>query len=146
MESAFDILVVEDNRLEIRLMKEAFEGPNVRNRLHSALDGEQAMAFLRRSAGFETSPRPNLILLDINMPRKNGLDVLAEIKADPALCSIPTVMLTSSAAKSDIDRAYSLHANGYVRKPVDFDDFMAVMGTIESFWAGVATLPTTAAS
>jgi DNA-binding NarL/FixJ family response regulator len=99
------------------------------------------MRFLRREGPFADVPRPGLILLDVNMPRKGGLDVLAEIKEDSALRSIATVMLTSSKDERDVKRAYDLHANGYVHKPVDFDDFMAVMGSIEQFWTGVVRLP-----
>ena len=137
----FEILVVDDNPVEFRLMQEAFEGPGIRNRLHPVGNAEEAIAFLRHGKGFETAPRPDLILLDINMPGKNGLEVLAEIKGDPGLQTIPTIMLTGSNDKGHLDQAYTLHANGYVRKPVDFDDFMAVMGGIENFWAGTAVLP-----
>lgn len=141
LDQRFEILVVDDNPVEFRLMQEAFEAPGIRNRLHAASNGEKALAFLRHGEGFEDAPRPDLILLDINMPGQNGLDVLDAIKKDPSLKTIPIVMLTSSGEKKDIDQAYSLHANGYVRKPVDLDDFIVVMGSIENFWAGAAILP-----
>lgn len=146
MHDSFEILVVEDNPVEFRLMQEAFEGPGIPNRLHRTADGEEALAFLRKAEGFHDAARPDLILLDLNMPRKGGLAVLAEIKADPGLRSIPTVILTSSNAQADVDRAFDLQANGYVRKPVDLDDFMAVMGTVENFWAGVSMRPSRAAA
>jgi two-component system, chemotaxis family, response regulator Rcp1 len=139
-----DILLVDDSPMDLRLMREALDGSRVASRLHMVQDGVEAMQFLRREGSFAVSPRPDLILLDVNMPRKGGLDVLAEIKGDPALRSIATVMLTSSKEERDIKRAYDLHANGYVQKPVDFDDFMAVMGSIEQFWTGVVRLPATA--
>src|SRR5688572_4333879 len=108
-EQHFEILVVDDNPVEFRLMQEAFEGPGVRNRLHPVGNGDEAIAFLRRGKGFETAPRPDLILLDINMPGKNGLEVLAEIKGDPMLRSIATIMLTGSNDKDHLDKAYTLH-------------------------------------
>jgi CheY-like chemotaxis protein len=137
----FEILVVDDNPAEIGLMREALEGTRVTNRLHAAHGGAEAMAFLRREGLFQDAPRPDLILLDVNMPRKGGLEVLADIKADHSLRGIPIVMLTSSKEERDVARAYDLQASGYVQKPVDFDDFIAVMGGIEQFWTGIARLP-----
>ncbi|HUR24683.1 MAG TPA: response regulator [Candidatus Thermoplasmatota archaeon] len=136
-----EILLVDDSAIDVQLMQEALEGSLVSSRLHSARDGIEAMAFLRQEAPFEDAPRPSLILLDLKLPRKGGLEVLAEIKGDATLRGIPTVMLTSSSEERDIARAYDLQANGYVQKPVDFDEFIAVMGAIEQFWTGVARLP-----
>lgn len=137
-----DILLVDDSKTDVQIMQEALEGARVINRLHSARDGVEALAFLRREGAFKSAPRPGLILLDVHMPRKGGLEALAEIKGDPALRGIPTVMLTSSREERDVTKAYDLHANGYIQKPVDFDDFIAVMGSIEQFWTGVVRLPT----
>lgn len=136
-----EILLVDDSSIDVQLMQEALEGSQVTSRLHSARDGVEAMAFLRREAPFEGAPRPGLILLDLTMPGKDGLAVLAEIKADAKLRGIPTVMLTSSSEERDITRAYDLQANGYVQKPVAFTEFIAVMGAIEQFWTGVVRLP-----
>ncbi len=136
-----EILLVDDNATDIRIMQEALDVAHVANRLHSARDGVEAMAFLRRENSNGKAPRPDLILLDVNMPRKGGLEVLAEIKADPELRSIPTVMLTSSADDENVARAYKLQANGFVVKPVDLDDFITVVGGIEQYWSGIATLP-----
>lgn len=141
-----EILLVDDSHTDVQIMQEALEGTRVLSRLHSARDGVEALAFLRREGPFESAPRPGLILLDVHMPRKGGLEVLAEIKGDPALRGIPTVMLTSSREERDVAQAYDLHANGYVQKPVDFDDFVAVMGSIEQFWTGVVRLPTPVAN
>lgn len=137
-----DILLVDDSKTDVQIMQEALEGARVMNRMHSARDGVEAMAFLRREGPFKSAPRPGLILLDVHMPRKGGLEALAEIKGDPELRAIPTVMLTSSREERDVAKAYDLHANGYIQKPVDFDDFIAVMGSIEQFWTGVVRLPT----
>ncbi|MEK6975767.1 MAG: response regulator [Candidatus Thermoplasmatota archaeon] len=139
----FEILLVDDSKTDVRIMEEALAGNQSRvvSRLHHARNGKESLAFLRKEGQFTAAPRPDLILLDVNMPGKSGLDVLAEIKGDPALRGIPTVMLTSSREERDVARAYDLQANGYVQKPVDFDDFMAVMGGIELFWTGVSRLP-----
>lgn len=139
-----EILLVDDSTSDVQIMREALNGTHVPSRLHAARDGVEALAFLHREGAFAQAPRPGLILLDVNMPRKGGLEVLAEIKSDPALRGIPTVMLTSSRDERDIARAYDLHANGYVQKPVDFDDFIVVMGSIEQFWTGIARLPAAA--
>ncbi len=136
-----EILLVDDNPAEIRIMQEALENARVANRLHAARDGAEAMNFLRREGGFKDAPRPDLIFLDLNMPKKSGLDVLAEIKGDPSLRSIPTIILTSSKTESDVARAYTLQANGVVVKPVDFDELTTVVGGIENYWSGIAKLP-----
>lgn len=136
-----EILLVDDNPADIRIMQEALRDARVANRLHAARDGVECLAFLRREGAFKDAPRPDLILLDLNMPRKSGMEVLAEIKADPDLRGIPTVVLTSSKDEGDVARAYELQANGYVVKPVDLDDFVAVVGGIEEFWVGVVKLP-----
>lgn len=141
-----EILLVDDNQIDVQIMQEALQGTRVLSRLHSARDGVEAMAFLRREGEFKSAPRPGLILLDVNMPRKGGLEALAEIKGDPAFRGIPTVVLTSSRDERDIAKAYDLHANGYVQKPVDFDDFVTIMGGIENFWTGIATLPSPGAT
>jgi CheY-like chemotaxis protein len=137
----FEILLVDDNRTDVEIMQEALEGGKVSTRLHAACDGVEAMAFLRREDAYRDAPRPDLILLDMKMPRMGGLEVLAAVKGDPDLRSIPTVMLTSSKEGRDVARAYELQANGFVQKPLDFDDFLVVMGGIEQFWTSVATVP-----
>ncbi|HUR63050.1 MAG TPA: response regulator [Candidatus Thermoplasmatota archaeon] len=136
-----EILLVDDNPADIRIMQEALRDARVANRLHAARDGVECMAFLRREGAFKDAPRPDLILLDLNMPRKGGMEVLAEIKGDPDLRGIPTVILTSSKEEGDVARSYELQANGYVVKPVDLDDFIEVVGGIEEFWVGVVKLP-----
>jgi CheY-like chemotaxis protein len=136
-----EILLVDDNPADIRIMQEALKDARVANRLHATRDGIECMAFLRREGAFKDAPRPDLILLDLNMPRKGGLEVLAEIKADADLRGIPTVILTSSKEEGDVARSYELQANGYVVKPVDLDDFIEVVGGIEEFWVGVVKLP-----
>ncbi len=146
MEPMFEILLVDDNPAEVLLMQEALSSTRLTNRLHAVHDGVEAMNFLRRAGEFKDAPRPGLILLDLNMPRKGGLQTLSEIKADPDLRSIPTVILTSSQADGDVARAYAHQANGFVVKPVDLDDFTAVMGGIEQFWTGIARLPTPAST
>lgn len=137
----FEILLVDDNPTEIALMHEALSGARLANRLHTAHDGVEAMAFLRRDGSFKDAPRPSLILLDLNMPRKGGLQTLSEIKADPDLRGIPTVILTSTMQDGEVARAYSLQANGYVQKPIDLDEFIAVMGGIEQYWTSIVRLP-----
>jgi chemotaxis family two-component system response regulator Rcp1 len=136
-----EILLVDDNPADIRIMQEALRDARVANRLHAARDGVECMAFLRKEGAYKDAPRPDLILLDLNMPRKGGLEVLAEIKADADLRGIPTVVLTSSKEEGDVARSYELQANGYVVKPVDLDDFIEVVGGIEEFWVGVVKLP-----
>ena len=136
-----DILMVEDNPGDIRLTLEAFRENKMNNSLHVVKDGVQAMAFLRREGEYADAPRPDLILLDLNLPKKDGREVLAEIKADPSLMRIPVVILTTSQAEEDILKSYSLHANCFVTKPVDLDQFMKVVQSIEQFWITIVKLP-----
>ena len=136
-----EVLLVEDDPGDVLLTTEAFEHNKVRNNLHVVNDGEQAMAFLRREDKYAGSPRPDLVLLDLNLPRKDGREVLEEIKADEELRSVPVVVLTTSEADEDILRSYHLHANAYVTKPVDFDQFIRVVRQIDDFFVTVVKLP-----
>jgi CheY-like chemotaxis protein len=136
-----DILLVEDNPGDARLMQEALAEARVRNRLHVVADGVEALAYLRRQDPFPSAVRPDLILLDLNLPGKDGRDVLAEIKRDQDLRRIPVVILTSSQAAADIARAYDLHANAYVTKPLDVEQFITVVKSIEDFWLTIVKLP-----
>jgi two-component system response regulator len=136
-----EILMVEDSPTDVLITEEALEQAKVRNHLHVVEDGVQAMAFLHQEDPYTQVPRPDLILLDLNLPRKDGREVLAEIKADERLKTIPVVILTTSRAEEDVLRAYGLHANCYISKPVDFTRFMEVVRAIESFWFTVVTLP-----
>jgi chemotaxis family two-component system response regulator Rcp1 len=136
-----DILLVEDNPGDVDLTKEAMQGAKVANRLHVAEDGEQALDFLFRRGQFANAPRPDLILLDLNLPKKDGREVLEAIRADQELTSIPIVILTTSHADEDIARAYRLHANCYIPKPVSFKKFLTVIQSIENFWLTVVKLP-----
>jgi CheY-like chemotaxis protein len=136
-----DVLLVEDDEGDVLMTREAFEFYKIRNPLHVVTDGEQALQFLRRTGPFADAPRPGLILLDVNLPRLNGLEVLAELKQDPALLLIPVVMLTTSKADEDILRSYKLHANAYVSKPVDFENFMAAIRQIDDFFLTLVQLP-----
>ena len=138
-----EILLVEDNPGDVDLTREALEGAKVRNQLHVVDDGEAAVEFLYRRGEFAAAPRPGLILLDLNLPKKNGRQVLKEIKADPTLAEIPVVVLTTSEADEDILRAYELHANCYITKPVNFKQFLAVIKAIEDFWLTIVKLPKT---
>jgi len=135
------ILMVEDNPTDILIAKEGLLSAKMLNTLHVADDGIEAMKFLRQQGKYAGAPRPDLILLDLNMPRKNGQEVLAEIKADDNLRNIPVVVLTTSMAEKDITKSYGLHANCYITKPVDFDQFVNVVQTIQDFWFSVVTLP-----
>lgn len=137
-----EILLVEDNAADVRLTEEALLEGKVRNTLHVARDGVQAMDFLHRRGEFANAVRPDIILLELNLPRKDGRQVLTEIKEDPELRSIPVVVLTTSAAERDILQSYSLHANCYIIKPVDLDQFVAVVKSIDDFWLTVVRLPT----
>ena len=139
-----NILLIEDNPADVRLTREALTEAKVLNTLHVMADGVAALAFLRREGRHADSPRPDLILLDLNLPKKDGREVLAEIKMDDALNLIPVVVLTTSSAEEDIMRTYKLHANAYVTKPVDFKQFLRVISAIEQFWLAVVTLPPTA--
>ena len=136
-----NILLVEDNPADARLAVEAFRETNVTCGVDIVDDGIKAMQYLRREAPYQASPRPDLILLDLNLPRMNGREVLAELKADVHLQQIPVVVLTTSAAAKDVENAYSLHANCYITKPANFDDFVDVIGTIKKFWFHAARLP-----
>lgn len=136
-----EILLVEDNPGDVRLTKEALRDGKILNNLNVVTDGVEAMAFLRREGDYADAPRPELILLDLNLPRKDGREVLAEIKRDEELKRIPVVILTSSAAEQDIIKSYNLHANCYVTKPVDLDQFIGVVKSIEHFWLKVVKLP-----
>lgn len=136
-----DILMVEDNPGDVRLTVEALKEAKVRNNLHTVEDGVEAMAFLRRQGRYAEAPRPDLVLLDLNLPKKTGREVLAEIKADPDLRRIPVVILTVSQAEQDIVKSYNLHANCYITKPVDLDRFLEVVQSIENFWLTVVMLP-----
>jgi len=136
-----DILLVEDNPGDARLTREALTGSKVRNHLHHAKDGEEAMAFLRREGRFGDAPMPDLILLDLNLPRRDGREVLEDIKSDRALKHIPVVILTSSQADEDIIRSYRLHANCFITKPVDLEQLTKVVQGIEQFWFTLVRLP-----
>jgi CheY-like chemotaxis protein len=136
-----EILLVEDSPSDAEFTNEALKEAKVRNHLSIVEDGVQAMEFLRRQGRYTNAPRPDLIMLDLNLPRKDGREVLAELKADDNLRMIPVVVLTTSRAEEDIIRAYKLHANCYITKPVDFQQFLTVVRSIESFWLFVVTLP-----
>ena len=136
-----DVLLVEDDPGDVLMTREAFEEHKLRNTLHVVTDGVQAVAFLRRQGEYADAPRPGLILLDLNLPRKDGREVLAEIKADETLRTIPVVVLTTSEAEEDVLRSYDLHANAYVTKPVDFDRFVEVIRQIDDFFISVVRLP-----
>jgi CheY-like chemotaxis protein len=137
-----DVLLVEDDEGDVLMTKEAFEYHKIRNRLHVVSDGDQALQFLRRTGVFADAPRPGLILLDVNLPRRSGLEVLAELKQDQELLVIPVVMLTTSRAEEDILRSYSLHANAFVTKPVDFEHFIDAIRQIDNFFLTLVCLPT----
>jgi chemotaxis family two-component system response regulator Rcp1 len=136
-----EILMVEDNPGDVRLTVEALKEGKVRNNFHTVEDGVEAMAFLRRQGRYAEAPRPDLVLLDLNLPKMNGREVLAEIKEDPELRRIPVVILTVSKAEQDILKSYNLHANCYITKPVDLDQFLEVVKSIENFWLTVVMLP-----
>jgi two-component system, chemotaxis family, response regulator Rcp1 len=136
-----EILLVEDCRDEAELTMESFRDGKVRNRIHWVEDGEEAMAFLRRQGAHAAAPRPDLILLDLRLPRKSGHEVLAEVKQDPALKRIPVVIMTESDDEKDILRAYDRYANCYVTKPVDMDKFIEAVRSIEDFWLTIVHLP-----
>jgi CheY-like chemotaxis protein len=136
-----DVLLVEDDPGDILMTREAFQHHKIQNKLHVVTDGEQALQFLHQTGEYTSVPRPGLILLDLNLPRRSGHEVLAELKEDPQLRIIPVVILTTSQAEEDILRSYSLHANAYVSKPVDFERFMDVIRQIDSFFVTVVKLP-----
>ena len=136
-----EILLVEDDPGDVLITREALEHSKVSNHLSVVSNGEEALAFLHREPPFGDEPRPGLILLDLNLPRLNGREVLASVKADPDLRRIPVVILTTSSADEDIVRSYDLHANAYVTKPVDFDQFMSAVRQIDEFFVTIVTLP-----
>ncbi len=137
-----EILLVEDNAGDVGLVEEVVQESKIRNNLHVAEDGEEAIFYLNGKEKYLGSRRPDLILLDLNLPKKNGHEVLREIKEDENLKNIPVIVLTSSSAEKDILRAYELHANAYVTKPIDFNQFIKVAASITDFWLEIARLPT----
>lgn len=139
--SAVEILLVEDNPGDVRLTREALKESKIRNNLNIVRDGVEAMAFLRREGDFARAPRPDIILLDLNLPRKDGREVLQEIKADESLRRIPVVILTTSDDEHDILESYNLHANCYITKPVDLNRFVTIIKNIEDFWLTIVRLP-----
>ena len=139
--NVIEVLLVEDDPGDIVLIREAFEHNKVYNTLHVVSDGVQALEFLRREGDYADAPRPDLMLLDLNLPRKDGREVLAEVKEDAGLRTIPVVVLTTSEAEEDIARSYKLHANAFISKPVDFDRFIEVVRQIDDFFVSVVKLP-----
>jgi CheY-like chemotaxis protein len=139
--AAIEVLLVEDSPGDVRLTREAFKDAKVLINLNVAADGVEAMAFLNRQGNNANSPRPDLILLDLNLPKKDGREVLAELKESPAFKSIPVVILTTSASEADIHGSYQHHANCYITKPVDLEGFLKVVRSIDSFWLSVVRLP-----
>ncbi len=138
---AIEILMVEDSPSDAQLAIEALQAAKISNRLSHVEDGVEAVRFLRRQGPYKDAPRPDLILLDLNLPRKDGREVLEELKRDPDLKVIPVVVLTTSRSEEDVLRSYQLHANCYITKPVDFTQFMNVVKSIEHFWLTIVTLP-----
>jgi CheY-like chemotaxis protein len=136
-----EVLLVEDDPGDVLLIREAFEHNKLSNRLHVVSDGVEALEFMRRRGEHADAPRPDLVLLDLNLPRKDGREVLAEVKEDAELRTIPIVVLTTSQAEEDVLRSYDLHANAYVTKPVDFDRFIGVVRQIDDFFVSVVKLP-----
>jgi CheY-like chemotaxis protein len=136
-----EILLVEDSPADIALTREALEDSKLLNNLYVVTDGEEAMEFLKKTGKYMSMPKPDLILLDLNLPKKNGLEVLREIKADDSLRLIPVVIMTISRDEKDIVESYWLHANCYIRKPVKFGEFIDIVKSIEDFWFSIVTLP-----
>lgn len=136
-----DILLVEDNPGDADLARETLENSKVYNNLHVVEDGEEAMAFLRRQGKFAGAPRPDLMILDLNLPKKDGREVLAEVKSDRDLKQIPVVILTISSDEEDIIKTYDLHANCFITKPIDLNQFIKVVKSIEDFWLSIVKLP-----
>ena len=139
--AAIDVLLVEDDPGDVLMTQEAFEHHKLRNQLHVVADGVEALAFLRGEGEYADAPRPGLILLDLNLPRMDGREVLAAVKSDDRLRAIPVVVLTTSEAEEDVLRSYQLHANAYVTKPVDFERFVSVVQQIDDFFVSVVRLP-----
>ena len=135
------ILLVEDSPGDVRLTQEVLRDARIANDLHVVGDGEEAMAFLRQEGEFADRPRPDLVLLDLNLPRKDGREVLSDIQSDPDLQSVPVIVLTTSGAEQDILRSYQLSANAYITKPIDLGEFVAVVRSIETFWLSIVRLP-----
>jgi len=138
---AVDILLVEDNPADVALTEEALHESKIANRLLVAEDGEEALAILRRQGPHANAPKPDLVLLDLNLPRMDGREVLAEIKKDDALRRIPVVVLTTSKAEEDVFRSYDLHANCYITKPIDLQQFVKVVKVVDEFWLTIVRLP-----
>ena len=138
---AIEILLVEDNPGDAELARQAMKDSKIRNNLHHVEDGDAALQFLRRLPPYENAPRPGLILLDLNLPGRDGREVLEEIKTDPSLKSIPVVILTTSSSDADILKSYELHANCFITKPIDFNQFVQVTRSIENFWLSIVMLP-----
>lgn len=136
-----EVLLVEDSPGDVRLTREALKEGKVRNNLSVVSDGVEAMEFLRREGKYKDAPRPDIVLLDLNMPRKDGREVLAEMKSDEQLKRIPVVILTTSEAEQDILRTYDLHANCYLTKPVDLEQFISIVKSVEDFWLTIVQLP-----
>ncbi|MEZ0360047.1 response regulator [Mycobacterium sp. SA01] len=141
MDDEIHILLVEDNPGDVRLTREALRGAKVANDLHVVGDGEAAIDYLRRRGRYTDAPRPDIVLLDLNLPRLDGREVLSDIKSDPELAKIPIIILTSSSAERDINSAYELHANCYISKPVDFTEFIEAVRSLEGFWLRIVRLP-----
>ena len=139
--SFINILLAEDNPADVRLTQEAFKDGKISNNLYVVKDGIEAMAFLRKEDKYDKMPYPDLFLLDLNMPRMDGREVLKEVKSDPKLKQIPIIILTTSEAESDVIKSYELHANCYITKPVDFEKFITVVKQIEEFWFSIVRLP-----
>ena len=139
--NVIDVLLVEDDEGDVLMTREAFEYYKISNRLHVVPDGEQALQFLRNTGPYADAPRPGLILLDVNLPRRGGLEVLADLKQDEELLMIPVIMLTTSRAEEDIVRSYSLHANAFITKPVDFERFIDAIRQIDNFFLTLVKLP-----
>lgn len=137
----YEILLVEDNPGDIRLTIEAFKGSSIKSNLNYVMDGEDAIKYLNNEAPYEEAVRPDIILLDLNLPKKDGREVLTVVKKDPNLKSIPIIILTTSNAHSDIVKTYDLQANCYITKPVDFDQFTVIIKSIEDFWLNTVSLP-----
>jgi two-component system, chemotaxis family, response regulator Rcp1 len=135
------VLLVEDNPADARLTQEALREGNNQNKLHHVKDGVEALQFMRREGAYADAPTPDVVILDLNMPRKDGRQVLAEMKQDPKLRLIPAVVLTTSEAEADIQQSYELNANCYITKPVDLDKFINIVRTIEAFWLAIVKLP-----
>lgn len=138
---AVEILLVEDNPADVRLIRETFKDFKIRNNLSVAKDGVEAMAFIKKEGAFFSAPRPDVILMDLNLPKKSGFDVLAEIRQIPELKKIPVVILSTSDSERDILRSYDLHANCFVTKPVGLDEFIKIVMSIENFWLSIVKLP-----